>query len=180
MRLVCTRLPVRNATCFWLVADVQVSDSQSGFDPAPMPSRLPSLCRSAGGGRECRTCVYCPLQWPRCGLPNARYAPARRWMRWGPSPRPAGFTGGGSGSRGAGGAPLAPPSTLPRPWTVQHCPAALADLITRRVWSHLWALDETAWQTDVQSVVDALRARPDPDRPRPAAGRMTVTVLQRA
>jgi hypothetical protein len=63
---------------------------------------------------------------------------------------------------------------------VQHCPAELADLTTRRVWSHLWALDETAWQTDVQPVVDALRARPDPDRPRPATGRMTVTVLQRA
>ena len=35
---------------------------------------------------------------------------------------------------------------------------ALADLITHRVSSHLWALDETAWQTDVQPVVDALRA----------------------
>ena len=84
----------------------------------------------------------------------------------------------GFGQPRSGRASAAPPSTLPRPWTVQHCRPKRADLITRRVWSHLWALDETAWQTDVQPVVDALRALTA--GPPAATGRMMVTVLQRA
>jgi SAM-dependent methyltransferase len=65
------------------------------------------------------------------------------------------------------------------PRTTRHSPAELADLITRRSWSHLWALDDTEWQTHVQPVVEALRALPDQHRPRVQQARMTLTVLER-
>src|SRR6478735_8111341 len=44
--------PVRNATSFRLAVDAQVSDCQSGFKPAPMPSRTPSLRRSTCGSSK--------------------------------------------------------------------------------------------------------------------------------
>ena len=45
-------IPVHNATSFRLAVDAQVSDSQSGCDRALMPSRTPSLRRSACGSSK--------------------------------------------------------------------------------------------------------------------------------
>jgi SAM-dependent methyltransferase len=45
-------------------------------------------------------------------------------------------------------------------------PNGVADCIERRLWSFLWAVDELTWETMVAPVVAALRALPEPDRPR--------------
>jgi SAM-dependent methyltransferase len=45
-------------------------------------------------------------------------------------------------------------------------PNAVADCIERRLWSFLWQVDQPTWQTIVAPVVAALRALPEPDRPR--------------
>jgi SAM-dependent methyltransferase len=45
-------------------------------------------------------------------------------------------------------------------------PNAVADSIERRLWSYLWSVDELTWDTIVVPVVVALRALPEPDRPR--------------
>jgi SAM-dependent methyltransferase len=66
--------------------------------------------------------------------------------------------------------------TTPR--TTQHSPAELADLISRRSWSNLWALDDEEWQAHVEPVLEALRALPDQHRPRMQEARMTLTVLE--
>jgi ubiquinone/menaquinone biosynthesis C-methylase UbiE len=64
------------------------------------------------------------------------------------------------------------------PRTAQHSPAELADLIDRRSWSNLWALDDVEWQTHVAPVIEALRALPDQHRPRVQEARLTLTVLE--
>jgi SAM-dependent methyltransferase len=45
-------------------------------------------------------------------------------------------------------------------------PNAVADSIERRLWSYLWYVDELTWETIVAPVVAALRALPEPNRPR--------------
>lgn len=102
LRLVCTRLPVRNATCFWL-------RGRRAGKRFPHPDVIRPRCRRdyqahaarrATAGND-EPALTAPLQWPHHGSPNARYAPARRWKRRGPSPRRP-DSPGGSGSRGAG------------------------------------------------------------------------------
>ena len=55
-------------------------------------------------------------------------------------------------------------------WTCRaslaHTPNAIADSIERRLWSYLWHVDEPTWQAVVAPVVAALRALPEPNRPR--------------
>lgn len=41
-----------------------------------------------------------------------------------------------------------------------------ADNLESRAWSWLWKLDDAVWACEVVPVIDALRALPDPDRPR--------------
>jgi hypothetical protein len=65
------------------------------------------------------------------------------------------------------------------PRTIRHTPAELAELITSRTWSYLWTIDDTTWAAEVDPVLDALRALPDQNRPRPQQVRMTVSVLER-
>jgi SAM-dependent methyltransferase len=60
-----------------------------------------------------------------------------------------------------------------------HSPAELVDMITRRTWSYLWTVDDDTWAAEVEPVLAALRALPDPDRPRPQKIHMTVSVLER-
>ena len=45
-------------------------------------------------------------------------------------------------------------------------PTAEADAIERRIYSSLFDVDDEAWARVVVPVIDALRALPDPDRPR--------------
>lgn len=65
------------------------------------------------------------------------------------------------------------------PRVAHHSPTELADLISRRSWSHLWHVDDMQWRDRVEPVIDALRALPDPDRPRRQQASLTVTVLER-
>jgi SAM-dependent methyltransferase len=55
-------------------------------------------------------------------------------------------------------------------WTARgslaQTPNAVADSIERRLWSYLWNVDEPTWQAVVAPVVAALRALPEPNRPR--------------
>jgi ubiquinone/menaquinone biosynthesis C-methylase UbiE len=63
------------------------------------------------------------------------------------------------------------------PLHANHTPAGLADLIAARMWSYLWTVDDVTWTARVEPVIAALRALPDPDRPRPQSAHMIVTVL---
>jgi SAM-dependent methyltransferase len=67
--------------------------------------------------------------------------------------------------------------TAPRP---QHdTPEDLAVMIEQRVWSMLWDLDDLTWARVVDPALAALRALPDPDRPRARASWHPVVVLER-
>jgi SAM-dependent methyltransferase len=57
-------------------------------------------------------------------------------------------------------------ATSMRPDPAVASPNAIADQIAQRVWSYLWHVDEEAWRASVVPVVAALRALPEPDRPR--------------
>lgn len=50
--------------------------------------------------------------------------------------------------------------------TLAQTPSAVADSIERRLWSYLWYVDELTWQAVVAPVFAALRALPEPNRPR--------------
>ncbi len=68
-------------------------------------------------------------------------------------------------------------ATTPRP---QHdTPEDLAVMIERREWSMLWDLDDRTWARVVEPALTALRALPDPDRPRARASWHPVVVLER-
>jgi SAM-dependent methyltransferase len=63
--------------------------------------------------------------------------------------------------------------------TMAHAPNAVADGIEQRLWSYLWAVDQSTWDTVVAPVVAALRALPEPDRPRPYALSSRLVVFAR-
>jgi hypothetical protein len=67
--------------------------------------------------------------------------------------------------------------TWTTPRTAETSPNELADSIASKLWSYLWLLDEPTWQDTVAPVIAALRALPDPDRPRRQTARMRLTVL---
>jgi SAM-dependent methyltransferase len=56
--------------------------------------------------------------------------------------------------------------TWTAPGSLAQTPNAVADSIERRLWSYLWNVDEPTWQAVVAPVVAALRALPEPNRPR--------------
>ena len=60
--------------------------------------------------------------------------------------------------------PMEPPGY--RRSAMAHSPNAVADGIDQRLWSYLWTVDEPTWDAVVAPVVAALRALPEPDRPR--------------
>jgi SAM-dependent methyltransferase len=63
--------------------------------------------------------------------------------------------------------------------SLAHPPNAVADGIDQRLWSYLWAVDEPTWESVVAPVVAALRALPEPDRPRPYAVSARLAVFAR-
>jgi SAM-dependent methyltransferase len=63
--------------------------------------------------------------------------------------------------------------------TWQTSPNDEADRTEQRVWSSLWDLDDEHWEREVAPVVRALRALPEPDRPRHHRSRHEFTVLER-
>jgi SAM-dependent methyltransferase len=52
------------------------------------------------------------------------------------------------------------------PASLADVPNAVADRIERRLWSYLWTVEQPAGDSVVAPVIDALRALPEPDRPR--------------
>jgi SAM-dependent methyltransferase len=61
-----------------------------------------------------------------------------------------------------------------------HAPAEVADGIEQRLWSYLWDVDESTWDSVVAPVVATLRALPEPDRPRQFAVSAHIAVFARA
>jgi SAM-dependent methyltransferase len=70
---------------------------------------------------------------------------------------------------------------LSHEWTAGHpisrSPAAIAQEIEDRVWSFLWRIDEASWAAVVVPVIAALRALPDPERPRRYTQRHRISVF---
>jgi SAM-dependent methyltransferase len=58
-------------------------------------------------------------------------------------------------------------------------PAELAHHLEQRTWSWLWAVPPDAWAADVEPVIAALRAEPDPDQPRPRQNANVLVVWNR-
>jgi SAM-dependent methyltransferase len=58
-------------------------------------------------------------------------------------------------------------------------PEDVAGMIERRVWSMLWDVDDRTWARVVDPALAALRALPDPDRPRARESWHPVVVLER-
>jgi ubiquinone/menaquinone biosynthesis C-methylase UbiE len=56
-------------------------------------------------------------------------------------------------------------------------PQEIISGITTKLWSYLWPLDDATWHSTVTPMVEALRALPDPNRPRYRTARMHLTVL---
>jgi len=58
-------------------------------------------------------------------------------------------------------------------------PAELAHHLERRTWSWLWDVPPEAWAAEVEPVIAALRAGPDPDQPRPHQTANVLAVWER-
>jgi DNA-directed RNA polymerase specialized sigma24 family protein len=52
------------------------------------------------------------------------------------------------------------------PQSVRTAPNELAQRLENRMWSWTWNIDATTWATDVEPVIAALRALPEPEAPR--------------
>jgi SAM-dependent methyltransferase len=63
------------------------------------------------------------------------------------------------------------------PQTRPLAPNAMADGVERRLWSYLWHVDDETWDREVRPVIAALRALPEPDRPRLPAMRHRLSVF---
>ena len=64
------------------------------------------------------------------------------------------------------------------PYTVSRTPHQAADGVERKIWSYLWGLDEAAWEAHAVPAIRALRALPEPDRPRRTTQRHRLTVFE--
>jgi SAM-dependent methyltransferase len=64
-----------------------------------------------------------------------------------------------------------------QPYPLSQSPNQVANLIEERVWSYLWRLDEAQWQARIVPALAALRALPEPDRPRPFHERHRISVF---
>jgi tRNA threonylcarbamoyl adenosine modification protein (Sua5/YciO/YrdC/YwlC family) len=64
--------------------------------------------------------------------------------------------------------------------SVSETPNAAADRLEQRVYSSLWNVPDDVWASDVEPVIAALRALPEPDRPRHWDVRQHLLVFARA
>jgi SAM-dependent methyltransferase len=78
---------------------------------------------------------------------------------------------------GEAGLALVTDTTTP-PLASQHSPAELAEFVEQRVFSPLWDLDAATWDAVVAPVIAALRALPDPERPRHQSTRWRLLVFE--
>ena len=58
-------------------------------------------------------------------------------------------------------------------------PASAADLLETRAWSWCWGVSDDVWAAEVVPAIDALRALPEPARPRPRWIEWRYVVLER-
>ncbi|MGH3749055.1 MAG: class I SAM-dependent methyltransferase, partial [Micromonosporaceae bacterium] len=65
------------------------------------------------------------------------------------------------------------------PAIIDETPSGLAGKYQDRVFAWLWSVDGATWQRVVAPMIAALRALPDPHRPRRQVIRTTITVLER-
>ena len=61
----------------------------------------------------------------------------------------------------------------------EHSPREAAHAIEQRAFSYLWDVDEQMWADVVVPVIDALRALPEPDRPRSFRQRQDMRIFQK-
>jgi len=57
-------------------------------------------------------------------------------------------------------------------------PRSVADGMRERLWSYLWKVNDDDWRTQVEPVLAALDALPDPDRPRVFVNRHRMSVFR--
>ena len=69
--------------------------------------------------------------------------------------------------------------TTTTPWHHRQSPEEVAADLETRTWSSCWDLDDATWARDVQPHIDALRALPDPARPRDRVAVHPVQVFTR-
>jgi hypothetical protein len=62
----------------------------------------------------------------------------------------------------------------------EETPNRSADRIEERAWSWLWDVPDDVWRREVAPVIAALRALPEPDRPRPRWNERRFIVLEAA
>jgi hypothetical protein len=68
---------------------------------------------------------------------------------------------------------------LTRAADIEETPNGAAGKIQDRVYSSLWDLPAGTWAAEVEPVIAALRALPDPDAPRPRTVRHHLSVFDR-
>lgn len=64
-----------------------------------------------------------------------------------------------------------------KPYSNARTPNQVAEQIESRVWSFLWRLDDDVWQSHALPAVAALRALPEPNRPRTIVARHRISVF---
>ncbi|MGH9136660.1 MAG: class I SAM-dependent methyltransferase, partial [Acidimicrobiales bacterium] len=68
---------------------------------------------------------------------------------------------------------------LMAPLVVQQSPTEAADQLAARTWSWCWDIPADRWRGEVEPVIAALRALPDPDAPRDRRLERRFVVLER-
>ena len=64
-------------------------------------------------------------------------------------------------------------------YPLHESPAHVAEQMELKTWSWLWRLDEAQWQSLAVPAIAALRAMPDPDRPRELRAAQPIVVFSR-
>jgi SAM-dependent methyltransferase len=62
----------------------------------------------------------------------------------------------------------------------ERTPSVTATLVEQRTWSSLFEVPQDVWDARVVPIIEALRALPDPDDPRPVVGHQEVLILERS
>ncbi|MGH3734435.1 MAG: class I SAM-dependent methyltransferase [Micromonosporaceae bacterium] len=65
------------------------------------------------------------------------------------------------------------------PVVTEETPARLADKYADRIFSWMWRVDDATWHREVEPVIAALRALPEPHRPRRQTFRVRVSVFDK-
>jgi SAM-dependent methyltransferase len=64
-------------------------------------------------------------------------------------------------------------------YPLSETPAQVAEQLEKRTWSWLWRLDDEQWQSAAVPAIAALRAMPEPERPRIILAAQPIVVFSR-